>query len=73
MTGPRFAHFASFSDTNRRRCFMVEIEEDEHYEFEEQFFLRFIVLKGTSLPDTLVLGPSVSNITILDNESKLWW
>ncbi len=52
---------------------MVEIEEDEHYEFEEQFFLQFIVLEGTSLPDNLVLDPSVSNITILDNESKLWW
>ena len=73
MTGPHFAHSVSFSNTSRRSCIMVEITEDIHYEFEEQFSLRFIELEGTSLPGNLVLNPYVSNITILDNEGKLWW
>ncbi len=68
MTGPRDAYFLFFSDTSRRSCFMVAIPEDNRYEFEEQFSLRFIELEGTTLPSTLVLDPSVSNITILDNE-----
>ncbi len=72
MTGPRFAHFLFFSDTNRRSCFIVEIEDDNRREFEEQFSLRFIELEGTSLPDNLVLDPAGSDITILDNEGKLW-
>ncbi len=50
---------------------MVEITEDNRSEFEEQFSLRFIMLEGTSIPDTLILDPSVSNITILDNEGNL--
>ena len=70
MTGPRFAHFLSFSDTNRRSCFMVEITEDNRYELEEQFSLQFIALEGTSLPENLVIDPSGSNITILDNEGE---
>ncbi|XP_064387763.1 uncharacterized protein LOC135335957 isoform X2 [Halichondria panicea] len=70
MTGPRFAHFLSFSDTNRRSCFMVEITEDNRYELEEQFSLQFIALEGTSLPENLVIDPSGSNITILDNEVR---
>ena len=49
---------------------MVEIEEDTRYEFQEQFSLRFIELQGTSLPDTLILDPPHSNITIVDNEGK---
>ncbi len=52
---------------------MVEIREDERYEFKEQFSLRFIELEGTTLPSTLVLDPARSNITILDNTGKLWW
>ncbi|XP_064387566.1 uncharacterized protein LOC135335869 isoform X2 [Halichondria panicea] len=67
VTGARFAFFLFFSDTNRRSCFMVEITEDNRYEFEEQFSLRFIELEGSSLPDNLVLDPARSNITILDN------
>ncbi len=70
MTGARDAYFVSFSDTNRRSCIMVQIEEDNRYEFEEQFSLRFIELEGTTLPSTLVLDPSRSNITIVDNEGK---
>ena len=50
---------------------MVEITEDDHYEVEEQFSLRFIVLEGTSIPDNLVFDPSVSIITILDNDGNL--
>ena len=49
---------------------MVEIREDERYEFEEDFSLRFIELEGTSLPDNLVLDPASSDITILDNDGK---
>ena len=49
---------------------MVQIENNTRYEFEEQFSLRFIELEGSSLPDNLVLYPSVSNITILDNKGK---
>ena len=71
MTGPRFAHFLFFSDTSRQSCFMVEIREDNCYEFEQQFSLRFIELEGTTLPSTLVLDPARSNITIVDNEGKL--
>ncbi|XP_064387533.1 uncharacterized protein LOC135335856 isoform X2 [Halichondria panicea] len=67
VTGARFAYFLFFSDTSRRSCFMVEITEDNRYEFEEQFSLRFIELEGTSLPDNLVLDPARSNITILDD------
>ncbi|XP_064388167.1 uncharacterized protein LOC135336335 [Halichondria panicea] len=67
VTGARFAHFLFFSDTSRRSCFMVEITEDNLYELEEQFSLRFIELEGTSLPDKLVLDPARSNITILDD------
>ena len=73
MTGARFAHFLFFSDTSRRSCFMVEITQDNRYEFEEQFSLRFIKLQGTSLPDKLVLDPARSNITILDDTGELWW
>ncbi len=50
---------------------MVEITEDNRYEFQEQFSLRFIALEGTSIPDNLVLDPSGSGITILDNEGRL--
>ncbi len=71
MTGARNAFFISFNDANRRSCIFVEIREDERYEFEEQFSLRFIELEGTTLPSTLVLDPARSNITIVDNESKL--
>ncbi|XP_064387828.1 uncharacterized protein LOC135336006 [Halichondria panicea] len=60
-TGPRDAHFVSFSDMFRRSCIMVQIENDTRYEFEEQFSLRFIEVEGTTLPSTLVLDPSVSN------------
>ena len=49
---------------------MVQIENDTRYEFEEQFSLRFIELEGTTLPSTLVLDPSVSNITIINNEGE---
>ncbi len=49
---------------------MVQIENDTRYEFEEQFSLRFIELEGTTLPETLVLDPARSNITILDNEGE---
>ncbi len=73
MTGARFAHFLFFSDTSRRSCFTVEITEDNRYEFEEQFSLRFIELEGTSLPGNLVIDPARSNITILDDTGKLWW
>ncbi len=73
MTGVRFAYFIFFSDTNRQSCFMVEITQDNRYEFEEQFSLRFIELEGTSLPDKLVLDPAGSNITIVDDTGKLWW
>ncbi len=73
VTGARFAFFTSFNDDNRQSCIMVEIREDERYEFEEQFSLRFIELEGTTLPSTLVLDPARSNITILDNDGKLWW
>ncbi len=73
MTGTRFAYFIFFSDTSRRNCFTVEITEDDYYEFEEQFSLGFIELEGTSLPDTLLLDPAGSDITILDNDGKLWW
>ncbi len=52
---------------------MVGITEDNRYEFEEQFSLRFIELEGTSLPDKLVLDPARSDITILDDTGKLWW
>ncbi len=52
---------------------MVQIENDTRYEFEEQFSLRFIEVEGTTLPSTLVLDPSVSNITNVDNKGKLWW
>ncbi len=52
---------------------MVEITQDNRYEFEEQFSLRFIKLQGTSLPDKLVLDPARSNITILDDTGELWW
>ena len=71
MTGARFAYFLFFSDTSRRSCFIVEITEDNRYEFEEQFSLRFIELEGTTLPSILVLDPARSNITIVDNEGKL--
>ena len=70
MTGSRFSFFVSFDDMNRQSCFDVEIREDTLYEFEEQFSLRFIELEGTTLPSTLVLDPSRSNITIVDNEGK---
>ena len=73
MTGARGAFFLFFSDTSRRSCFMVEITEDNRYELEEQFSLRFIELEGSNLPDNLVLDPAGSNITILDNTGKLWW
>ena len=73
MTGAHFAYFLFFSDTNRQSCFMVEIIEDNRYEVEEQFSLRFIELEGTSLPDTLVIDPACSNITIVDDTGKLWW
>ncbi len=73
MTGARFAHFLFFSDTSRRSCFTVEITEDNLYELEEQFSLRFIELEGTTLPENLVLDPARRNITILDDTSKLWW
>ncbi len=72
MTGARFAYFLFFSDTSRRSCFTVEITEDNRYEFEEQFSLQFIELEGTSLPDNLVLDPARSNITIVDNEGKVY-
>ena len=49
---------------------MVEITEDNRYELEEQFSLQFIALEGTSLPENLVIDPSGSNITILDNEGE---
>ncbi len=71
MTGARFAYFLFFSDTSRQSCFTVEITEDNRHEFEEQFSLRFIELEGSSIPDTLVLDPSGSDITILDNEGKV--
>ena len=45
---------------------MVEIREDERYEFEEQFSLQFIALEGTSIPSTLVLDPPTSTIVIRD-------
>ncbi len=51
---------------------MVEITEDNRYKVEDHFSLRFIELEGTSLPDNLVLDPAGSDITILDNECKLW-
>ncbi len=70
MTGGRDSFFISFSDMFRRICIFVEIREDERYEFQEQFSLRFIELQGTTLPDTLVLDPARSNITIVDNEGK---
>ncbi len=73
MTGARFAYFLFFNDTSRQSCFTVEITEDNRYEFQEQFSLRFIELEGTSFPDNLVLNPARSNITILDNDGKLWW
>ncbi len=50
---------------------MVAITEDNRYELEEQFSLRFIELEDTSLPDNLVLDPARSDITILDNTGKL--
>ena len=71
MTGARGSFFISFSDMFRRSCIFVEIREDERYEFEEQYSLRFIELEGTTLPSTLVLDPARSNITIVDNEGKL--
>ncbi len=43
---------------------MVEIEDDNHHEFKEQFALQFIVLEGTSIPDNLVFDPSTSTIVI---------
>ncbi len=49
-TGPRDAHFVSFSDMFRRSCIMVQIENDTRYEFEEQFSLRFIEVEGSTLP-----------------------
>ncbi len=73
MTGARDAYFLFFSDTSRQSCFMVEITEDNRYELEDHFSLRFIELEGTSIPDNLVLDPSRTNITILDNTGKLWW
>ncbi len=73
VTGARFAYFLFFSDTSRQSCFTVEITEDNRYEFEEQFSLRFIELEGTSLPNKLVLDPARSDITILDDTGKLWW
>ena len=64
MTGARDPFFVSFNDTTRRSCFMVEIEEDNRYEFEEQFSLQFIALEGTSIPNALVLDPPTSIIVI---------
>ncbi len=66
MTGARFAFFISFNDANRRSCIFVKITEDNHYEFEEQFSLRFIAFEGISLPETLVLDPPTSTIVIRD-------
>ncbi len=43
---------------------MVEITEDDRYEFEEQFALQFIALEGTSVPDNLVFDPSTCTIVI---------
>ncbi len=64
VTGARDAYFLFFSDTSRRSCFLVEITEDNHYEFEEQFSLQFIALEGTSVPDSLVFDPPTSTIVI---------
>ncbi len=76
MTGARDAYFLFFdSGTSRRSCcFMFEITEDNRYEFEEQFSLRFIALEGLDyyLPDNIVLDPSGSDITILDDTGILW-
>ncbi len=36
-------------------------------QYNYYFLLRFIALEGTSLPETLVLDPAHSNITILGN------
>ncbi len=38
MTGARDAYSVSSSDTNRRSCIMVQIEDDNRYEFEEAIF-----------------------------------
>ena len=72
-TGPRTNNILIFTNIIRQICFMVEIEDDNRYETEEQFSLRFVVLEGSSIRDNIVFDPSVSNITILDNEGILWW
>ncbi len=82
MTGNEVPFSLFFSDTIRRSCFRVVIEDDALYESEEQFSLRFIALQDFTIPD-LVIDPSVilpynvtldppgSSITILDDEGKL--
>ena len=76
MTGARDAYSLLFSsDTSRRSCFMFEITDDNRYEFEEQFSLRFIALEGTIADNivlNIVLDPSGSDITILDDTGILW-
>ncbi|XP_064387556.1 uncharacterized protein LOC135335860 isoform X4 [Halichondria panicea] len=71
VTGARDAYSLLFSsDTSRRSCFMFEITDDNRYEFEEQFSLRFIALEGTIADNivlNIVLDPSGSDITILDD------
>ncbi len=70
MTGNEVPFFLFFSDTIRRSCFRVVIEDDALYESEEQFSLRLIELPDYPIPD-LTLNPPGSSITILDDEGKL--
>ncbi len=80
MTGPDvFPFILTFTDTIRRSCIRVVIEDDALYESEEQFSLRFIALQDLDvvidpsllLPYNVVLDPPGSSITILDDEGEL--
>ena len=61
----------TLNNNQRRSCVDIMITDDNVYENIEQFFLRLVDLPGFALPDKSVLNPSMSEINILDNESKI--
>ncbi len=67
-----FSAIVAFNNDQRRSCVEIMITDDNVYENKEQFFLRLADLGGSfALPDNFVLSPNMSEINILDNESKI--
>ena len=56
-----------FDDTNRRRCFDIEIVEDGVFEIDETFLVVTALFSG----DRVTVEPGGATITIIDMDGEL--